>query len=58
MTRRIGIVVLFGALALGGCSSAYDDQPESWAFTRQAECARNGGWWHMNFCEYRSSPGH
>jgi hypothetical protein len=68
MTRGIAIVILFGALALGGCASAIADHPAaSPAFTPQAECERNGGWWRpsMNFCEYRSgspgaliSPGH
>ena len=55
MTRGIGAVILFGAVALGGCASAIDGQPASPAFTPQAECARNGGWWRqsMNFCDYR-----
>lgn len=56
MARRIGAVILFGALALGGCALAIGDQPAaSPAFTPQAECTRNGGWWRqsMNFCEYR-----
>jgi hypothetical protein len=55
VTRGIRTVILFGALALGGCASAIGDQPASPAFTPQAECARNGGWWRqsMNFCEYR-----
>jgi hypothetical protein len=55
MTRGIRTVILFGALALGGCASAIDHQPAaSSAFTPQTECARNGGWWRqgMNFCEY------
>ena len=42
MTRGIGIVILFGALALGGCASAFDDQPDSWAFTPEGQCARTG----------------
>jgi hypothetical protein len=61
MTRGIGTVILFVALALGGCASAIDDQPAaSPAFTPQAECARNGGWWRqsMNFCEYRAGSAH
>jgi hypothetical protein len=55
MTRGIGTVLLFGAVALGGCAAAIDGQPVSPAFTPQAECTRNGGWWRqtMNFCEYR-----
>jgi hypothetical protein len=56
MTRGIGTVILFGVLALGGCAWAIGDQPAiSPAFTPQAECMRNGGWWrqNMNFCEYR-----
>ena len=55
LRRGIGTVTLFGAFALGGCASAIDGQPASPAFTPQAECARNGGWWRhsMNFCEYR-----
>jgi len=54
MTRGIRAVILVGALALGGCASAIGNQPASPAFTPQAECARNGGWWRqsMNFCEY------
>jgi hypothetical protein len=61
MTRGIGTVILFGVLALGGCASAIGDQPAtSPAFTPQAECARNGGWWRqsMNFCEYRAGSAH
>jgi hypothetical protein len=55
MTRGIGTVILFGAVALAGFASAIDGQPASPAFTPWAECARNGGWWRqsMNFCEYR-----
>jgi hypothetical protein len=55
LRRGVGTVILFGAFALGGCASAIDGQPASPAFTPQAECARNGGWWRhsMNFCEYR-----
>jgi hypothetical protein len=55
MTRGIRTVILFGALALGGCAPAFDAQPPSSAFTPQAECERNGGWWRqaMSFCEYR-----
>jgi hypothetical protein len=54
MTRGIRAAILFGALALGGCGSAIDYPTASSAFTPQAECARNGGWWRqsMNFCEY------
>ena len=54
---RVSTIVLLGVVALAGCSTG------SWpaaspAFTPQAECERNGGWWHtdMNFCEYQS-PG-
>jgi hypothetical protein len=56
VTRDIGTVILLGTLALGGCASALDSQAAATpAFTPQAECARNGGWWRqsMNFCEYR-----
>jgi hypothetical protein len=56
VTRGLKTVIVLGALALGGCVSAIDLQaPASPAFTPQAECARNGGWWRqsMNFCEYR-----
>jgi hypothetical protein len=55
MARGIGTFILFGAVALGGCASAIDGRPASPAFTPQAECARNGGWWRqsMNFCDYR-----
>jgi hypothetical protein len=54
MTRGIRAVIPFGALALGGCGSAIDYPTASSAFTPQAECARNRGWWRqsMNFCEY------
>ena len=58
MTRVIATVLLFGALALGGCASITGGQPTaSPAFSPQAECLRNGGWWRpaMNFCEYRSA---
>jgi hypothetical protein len=43
--RGIRAVIVFGALALGGCASAFNDQPASWAFTPQGEYARNGGSW-------------
>jgi hypothetical protein len=54
MTRGIRAAILFGALALGGWGSAIDYPTASSAFTPQAECTRNGGWWRqsMNFCEY------
>ena len=53
LPRRIGAVILLGALALGGWALPHG--PPAAAFTPQAECARNGGWWRqsMNFCEYR-----
>jgi hypothetical protein len=57
MTRSFGVFALLGALLLGGCASAIDDAPAaSPAFTPQAECERNGGWWRasMNFCEYQA----
>jgi len=51
-------MMLLRIFALAGCSAA------SWpaaspAFTPQAECERNGGWWHadMGFCEYQSPGG-
>jgi hypothetical protein len=59
MTRGIGTIVLLGALTVGGCTSAVGTEPSaSPAFTPQAECERNGGWWRasMGFCEYQS-PG-
>lgn len=59
MTRVLGTMILLGALAVGGCASAvYDEPSASPAFTPQAECERNGGWWRssMGFCEYQS-PG-
>jgi hypothetical protein len=59
MTRVFGTMILLGALAVGGCASFVDTEPSaSPAFTPQAECERNGGWWRasMNFCEYQS-PG-
>jgi hypothetical protein len=59
MTRGFGTLILLGALALGGCASALGTEPSaSPAFSPQAECERNGGWWRasMNFCEYQS-PG-
>jgi hypothetical protein len=42
----------------GGCSTSGRSPAASPAFTPQAECERNGGWWHAdkNFCEYQS-PG-
>jgi len=57
MTRSSAIVFLLGALLLGGCASAIDDPPAaSPAFTPQAECERNGGWWRdsQGFCEYQA----
>jgi hypothetical protein len=41
--RGIRAVIVFGALALGGCASALNDQPAFWAFTPQGKYARNGG---------------
>jgi hypothetical protein len=59
MTSGVGVAMLFGALVLAGCASGVDTSPAaSPAFTPQAECERNGGWWResMNFCEYQG-PG-
>jgi len=56
MRRLVLILVLVNAL--GGCAaSSY--QGSSAAFSRAAECARNGGVWHeamgpYSFCEIRS----
>ena len=57
MTRLLGVVLVAGALA-AGCSMHEASPSASPAFTPQAECERNGGWWHadMSLCEYQS-PG-
>jgi hypothetical protein len=58
MTRRLAATILIAAVALGGCAMR-GSPSASPAFTPQAECERNGGWWHtdMNFCEYQSPGG-
>jgi len=57
MTHRLAALTLVATLALAGCSLSASPSASP-AFTPQAECERNGGWWHtdMNFCEYQS-PG-
>jgi len=47
---------LIAAMLLAGCSTSGTSPSASPAFTPQAECERNGGWWRaeMNFCEYQS----
>jgi len=55
MTRRLVSVMLFGAFALAGCSSAATSSPSAApAYDPQAECERNGGVWRapLSFCEY------
>jgi hypothetical protein len=55
LTSGIRVVIVGGALVLGGCASSVDSQPAaSSAFTPVAECTRNGGWWRdgLKFCEY------
>ena len=56
MGARLEVAAIVGALMLAGCSSAAASA--SPAFTPQAECERNGGWWRaeMNFCEYEAPP--
>jgi hypothetical protein len=56
MIARLEIAALLGALVLGGCSAAATSESASPAFTAQAECERNGGWWRaeMNYCEYEA----
>jgi hypothetical protein len=56
VTRLVEATVV-AALFLAGCSTA-GWPAASPAFTPQAECERNGGWWHsdMTYCEYQS-PG-
>ena len=47
---------LIAVMLLAGCSTYGTSPSASPAFTPQAECERNGGWWRaeMNFCEYQS----
>jgi hypothetical protein len=56
---RTTAIMLLGIIALAGCSAA-TSPAASPAFTREAECERNGGWWHPDpnyaFCEYQT-PG-
>jgi hypothetical protein len=56
MTRLVALAIL-AAVSTAGCATI-DSPAASPAFTPQAECERNGGWWRtsMNFCEYQS-PG-
>ena len=55
MTRMSG-AALIAVMLLAGCSTYGTSPSASPAFTPQAECERNGGWWRteMNFCEYQS----
>ena len=55
MTRVLG-AALVAATLFSGCSTYGASPSASPAFRPQAECERNGGWWHsdMNFCEYES----
>jgi len=55
MTRMSG-AALIAVMLLAGCSTDGTSPSASPAFTPQAECERNGGWWRaeMNFCEYQS----
>ena len=51
------LLLLILVTALGGCPASYQATPSS--FSREAECARNGGRWHQAiepyaFCEIRS----
>jgi hypothetical protein len=58
MTRVLGALLIAAGL-LAGCSMNATSPAASPAFTPQAECERNGGWWHadMNFCEYQTPGG-
>jgi hypothetical protein len=55
---RTLVLALVLVAALGGCTSrSYQASPSN--FSREAECARNGGRWHQAidpyaFCEIRS----
>jgi hypothetical protein len=56
---RTFVLAVVLVAALGGCAALSGDQPSSSAFSRAAECARNGGRWHeavapYAFCEIRS----
>jgi hypothetical protein len=57
MIRVVG-AALIAVTLLAGCSTYGASPSAAPAFTPQAECERNGGWWRaqMNFCEYQS-PG-
>ena len=55
----IGIALVALLTLFAGCAGPMSSSPSaSPAFTPQAECERNGGWWHagMESCEYQS-PG-
>jgi len=62
MARRLVSVVLFGAFALAGCSSAATSNAPAAApaYSAQAECEQNHGVWRaaLNFCEYPAPDRH
>ena len=55
MARWSNAALLIAITALAGCSAAASPAASP-AFAPQAECERNGGWWHadMGFCEYQA----
>jgi hypothetical protein len=50
---KYAVLGLLIALILAGCGAMSYENPSP-AFTPQAECLRNGGYWRpgMNYCEY------
>jgi hypothetical protein len=56
---KYSAIALVAMLSLAGCATTSDfGGSASPAWSDQAVCERNGGWWHasMNYCEYQS-PG-
>ena len=60
--KNVLSIVSLGLLAatfVAGCASRGDYPSASAAFTPQARCERDGGWWRAdrNFCEYQTPSG-
>ena len=60
MSHRLMVAAILALASLSACSTGNGGSSSaSPAFTPQAECERDGGWWHANgnFCEYQTPVG-
>ena len=60
MSHRLMVAAALALALSSACSTGSGGSASaSPALTPQAECERNGGWWHANgnFCEYQAPGG-